>query len=71
MKKIFSVNVLGRNGYSFAVKCDDSYDEESVIDLAYENELFNDGEDADYAVAEDITDSEYDLNGLKDSTYEL
>ena len=34
MKKIFSINVPGKYGYSFAVACDCSYDEESVIDLA-------------------------------------
>lgn len=71
MKKIFSINVPGRHGYSFAVKCDTSYDEDSVIDLAAENFLFEEDEDADYATAEDITDSEYDINAFKDCTYEI
>jgi hypothetical protein len=71
MKKIFSINVPGRHGYSFAVKCDTSYDEESVIELAAENLLFEEEEDADYAIAEDITESEYDINGMKDCTYSL
>lgn len=71
MKKIFSINVPGRHGYSFAVKCDTSYDEDSVIELALENMLFETDEDADYAVAEDITESEYDIEGLKSATYEL
>lgn len=71
MKKIFSINVPGRHGYSFAVKCDTSYDEDSVIDLAAENFLFEEDEDADYATAEDITDSEYDINAFKDCIYEI
>lgn len=71
MKKVFSINVSGPCGYSFAVKCDESYDENSVIDLALENDLFEDEMDARYAFAEDITDSEYDINGLKDCTYEF
>jgi hypothetical protein len=71
MKKIFSINVPGRHGYSFAVKCDTSYDEESVIELAAENLLFEEEEDADYAIAEDITESEYDINGMKDCTDSL
>ena len=69
MKKIFSINVPGRHGYSFAVKCDTSYDEDSVINLAAENFLFEVDEDADYATAEDITDSEYDINAFKNCTY--
>lgn len=71
MKKIFSINVPGRHGYSFAVKCDTSYNEESVIELAAENLLFEEEEDADYAIAEDITESEYYIEGLKSVTYEL
>ena len=67
--KVYSVNVLGKHGYSFAVKCDCTEDE--VVNLALINGLFDDDEDAYCAIVEDITDSEYDLNGLKDSTYEL
>ena len=70
MKKVFSVNVLGRNGYSFAVKCDATSTDE-VVELALDNDLFDDPEDADCCVVEDITDSEYDQNGLKDCTYEF
>ena len=70
MKKVFSVNVLGRNGYSFAVKCDATSADE-VVELALDNDLFDDPEDSYYCFVEDITDSEYDLNGLKDCTYEL
>ena len=60
----------GRYGYSFAVKCklDDEYD---VIDLAEENNLFDDELDAVYATAEEITDSPYDIEGLKSATYDL
>jgi len=71
MKKIFSINVPGRNGYTFAVKCDTSYNEDTVIELARESALFDSDEDADYATAEDITESDYDIEYLQDCTYEL
>lgn len=71
MSKVFSINVPGKHGYSFAVQCDDSYDEESVIDLALENGLFEEDYDADYAVGEDITDSEYDRNAFASCTHTL
>ena len=71
MKKVFSINVPGRHGYSFAVRCDTSYDEESVIELAAENCLFEEDEDADYAIAEDITESDYDIQAFKDATYDI
>lgn len=71
MKKVFSINVPGKYGYSFAVRCDTSYDEESVIELAAENCLFEEDEDADYAIAEDITESDYDIQAFKDDTYDI
>lgn len=71
MKKIFSINVPGRHGYSFAVKCDDSYDEDSVINAALEANLFEDETDADYAIAEDITDFSHDVKHFEDCTYEI
>ena len=70
-KKIFSINVLGEDGYSFAVKCSKSFDENSVLNLALENGLFEDECDVHNAIVEDITDSEYDINGLKDVTHEF
>ena len=70
MKKIYSVNVPGHNGYSFAVK-GEGLQEDEVIDVALEQDLFEDEDDADYAIVEDITDSEYDINGLKNATYEV
>lgn len=71
MRKVFSINVPGKYGYSFAVECDASYDEESVIDLALEHDLFGEGNDADYAIGEDITDSEYDRKAFASCTYKL
>lgn len=71
MKKVFSINVPGKYGYSFAVRCDASYNEESVIELAAENCLFEEDEDADYAIAEDITESDYDIQAFKDDTYDI
>lgn len=71
MRKIFSINVPGKYGYSFAVACDASYDEESVLDLAYDNGCFECIEDADYAFAEDITDWDDDIEAFKDCTVQL
>lgn len=71
MRKVFSINVPGKHGYSFAVQCDNSYDEESVIDLALENGLFEEDYDADYAWSEEITDSEYDRKAFASCTYKL
>ena len=70
MERIWKIDVQGVYGYSFAVKCklDDGYD---VIELADENDLFNDELDAAYATAEEITDSPYDIEGLKSATYDL
>lgn len=72
MKRIYSVNVTGERGYSFAVKCEavNLGDLTEVLDIAIDNDLFQNPEDANYAIVEDITDSEYDINGLKDATYE-
>lgn len=66
-KKVFCIHVHGKPlGYSFAVKCYDSYNEQSVIDLALKNGLFRDKADADRAEAWDITNSEYDLELIGD-----
>lgn len=71
MKKVFLINVPGKHGYSFAVRCDTSYNEETVIEFAAENCLFEVDEDADYATAEDITESDYEIQALKDVTYSI
>lgn len=68
--RIFSIYVAGKHGYSFAVKCN-ATKEADVVQMAKNAGLFQDDEDAFYATAEDITDSEYDINGLKDCTYEI
>lgn len=69
-KRVYSINVPGAYGYSFAVKCEATCEEEA-IDAAADAKLFDEPEDADYAIAEDITDSEYDLNAFKSCTYEI
>ena len=69
-KKIFLINVAGRYGYSFAVKCD-AETEEPAIKMALYAGIFEDDVDADYATAEDITDSPYDVEHFKNCTHEL
>ena len=70
MKKIYSINVPGSYGYSFVVKGEIACEEEA-IELASENDLFDDPEDAKYAVAENITNSKYDVQHFKSCTYEI
>lgn len=70
MKRIFSINVTGRNGYSFAVKCETN-NGETAIDMALDAGLFEDDADADYAVAENITNYPDDVEHFKDCTYEI
>jgi hypothetical protein len=71
MVKTFSINVVRKwGGYSFAVIVDTD-DEGEALRLAEDADLFTDVDDVFYATAEDITNSEYDLNGLKSATYDL
>lgn len=57
----YKIDVMGENGYSFMVETDEElrYDEDA-IDLAFEHNLFNDAEDAYYAVVDDLV-SERDI----------
>ena len=68
-KRVYSINIPGPCGYSFAVKGKLS-NESQAIDLASEEELFDDPHDARYASAEDITDSQSDIDAFRDCTYE-
>ena len=70
MKKIYSINVPGAYGYSFAVKGEISC-EEDAIEMAAEADLFTEPEDANYAIAEDITEWDDDIKAFKDCTYEI
>lgn len=70
MKKIFSINVPGKHGYSFAVKCD-ATEEADAVQMAENAGLFQDDEDAFYAMAEDITDWDDDIEAFKSCTYEV
>lgn len=69
MKRVFSINVPGQYGYSFAVEGE--LNEGSAISKAFENGLFEEPIDANYAVAEDITDSDYDLKAFENCTYKV
>lgn len=57
----YKIDVMGKNGYSFMVETDEElrYDE-NAIDLALEHNLFQDSEDADYAIVDDLV-SERDI----------
>lgn len=75
MKHIVKIDVPGRHGYSFAVAFNTENEmadhESNALDLALEANLFEEDEDYDYAMAEDITDSEYDIEHFKYCTYEV
>ena len=74
MERVFSVNVIGHNGYSFAVRYKD-YDGEisdsNVIDSAIESGFFEDDSDADICVVEEITNDEYTMKHFKDCTFDV
>lgn len=69
-KNIWTINVPGNNGYSFAVRTEE--DEEGyVLMKALKVGLFEDNNDANYAVVEDITDSPYDIAAFANCTYDI
>ena len=63
----YKIDVMGKNGYSFMVETDEElrYDEDA-IDLAVEQHLFQDSEDADYAVVDDLV-TEQEIEQFKSS----
>jgi hypothetical protein len=52
MKKYWIIKVVGKNEYSFIIYCD-AEDEHKAIGMALKSNLFNDTDDANYAVAEE------------------
>ena len=63
----YKIDVMGKNGYSFMVETDEElrYDEDA-IDLAVEHHLFQDSEDANYAVVDDLV-TEREIEEFKSS----
>ena len=70
MKRIWKIDVPGKYGYSFAVK-GNIEDEDAAIETALKHGHFEEDYDADYASAEEITNSKYNLDAFKDVTYEI
>lgn len=70
MERIYSINVIGVDGYSFAVKGELS-SEDDAIEAATMAGLFDSPDDIPYAIAEDITDSQYDIDGLAKCTFDV
>ena len=69
-KHYYKVDVSGRNGYSFMVCCDWQLDEGQVLDKAWAKGLFDDDNDVNYAVVDDLV-SDYDIENFKDCTHEI
>lgn len=62
-KFYYKIDVPGRHGYSFMVFSTNELDECEVINTALRNGLFDDDEDADYAIVDDLV-SEYDIESF-------
>ena len=62
-KFYYKIDVAGRHGYSFMVFSTDELNECEVIDIALQNGLFDDDEDADYAIVDDFV-SDYDIESF-------
>ena len=62
-KFYYKIDVPGRHGYSFMVFSTNELDECEVIDIALRNGLFDDDEDADYAIVDDLV-SKYDIESF-------
>lgn len=70
-KFYYSVNVPGRNGYSFAVCSETELNDEEVINSAFDAGAFEGQEDdVDYAVV-DTLDSENDVKHFASCTYNV
>ena len=62
-KFYYKIDVPGRHGYSFMVFSTNELDECEVINTALRNGLFDDDEDADYAIVDDFV-SKYDIESF-------
>lgn len=63
----YKIDIMGSEGYSFMIETDvELRFENDIIDLALNNNLFLDEEDANYAVVDDLV-TEYDINHFKKS----
>ena len=69
-KHYYKVDVAGKHGYSFMVYSAYELDEFEVLNKALEHGLFQDLEDANYAVVDDLV-SEYDIENFKDCTHRV
>lgn len=69
-KHYYKIDIMGRNGYSFMVVSNDELDEVDVLNKSYIKGLFDDDNDANYAVVDDLV-SEYDIENFKDCTHSI
>ena len=69
-KHYYKIDVMGRNGYSFMVVSKEELDEVDVLNKSYIKGLFDDDNDAHYAVVDDLV-SEYDIENFKNCTHSI
>ena len=69
-KHYYKIDIMSRNGYSFMVVSIDELDEYDVLNKSYLKGLFDDENDANYAVVDDLV-SEYDIENFKDCTHNI
>lgn len=64
-KHYYKIDVLGDDGYSFMVCTTKEIDKDEVLALAYENELFQNADDAENCIMDDDVD-DTDIQHFKD-----
>lgn len=69
-KHYYKIDIMGKNGYSFMVVCNEELDELDVLHRAFLCDLFSDDNDVHYAVVDDLV-SEYDIENFKNCTYDI
>ena len=69
-KYYYKIDVMGKNGYSFMVVSNDELDEYDVLNKSYLKGLFDDENDANYSVVDDLV-SEYDIENFKSCTHNI
>ena len=69
-KHYYKIDLMGRNGYSFMVVSKDELDEVDVLNKSYLKGLFDDDNDVNYAIVDDLI-SEYDIENFKSCTHDI
>jgi hypothetical protein len=69
-KFYYKVDVCGKNGYSFMLSSNEELTEDDVLDVALENNLFEDDKDVGIAIVDDLI-TEYDIKAFGDNIFHI